>query len=81
MTAELGRLRGRGLHAVDGRIGMFAQELDPLLLEAGIVLCGFDQVHEASDGLVESLLQNVILEAIGGAEGLVRLDAKQTLDA
>jgi hypothetical protein len=45
------------LDAISGDGRLFAEELDPLFPEAGIVLRGFDQVQKALQCVVEPLLQ------------------------
>ncbi len=44
------------LDQIDGRIGLFAEKLDPLLLETTMVFRRFHEMHETASRIFEALL-------------------------
>src|SRR3569833_211060 len=56
------RLHIARLDTIDRGIRLLAEELDPLFLEPRIVLGRLDQIEEATDRVVEALLQQIVLQ-------------------
>src|SRR5437763_2421348 len=67
------RLRVVRLHPIRLLVRLLTEELDPLLLEAGIAQRGLDEIEEAAERLVETLLEQVVLQSAVLGERLVRL--------
>ena len=64
------RTRGTELlDAVDHRIRVLAQVLDPAAFDARVMLGSFDQVHEADDVVLEPLLELRVGDPSLGVDG------------
>ena len=65
------------LDTLDDGIGVFAEEVDPLLLETGVMLGCFDEIHETVGCVFESRLQRLIRNSSARVERFVRLRERE----